>query len=588
MSEQLFRFSPRPNRAHEIHWHDWDAEAFESAQREDKPILLSISAVWCHWCHVMDETSYSHENVIHQINERFIPIRIDNDKRPDINLRYNMGGWPTTAILTPNGEIIHGGTYIPPEQMESLLQQVIQYWDENKDDIKNQLLEPQAPMPNAEETVPENELITQIMDTVREQYDRAYGGIGFAPKFPQVDVWELALTHFTSTGDGWSAQMAIRTLDAMAGSGIFDPIEGGFFRYSTTREWTVPHFEKMLEDNALMAKLYLKAFQILGDETYQQVANAILSWANQKLLNPNGLWGGSQDADEEYYQLDEEERAKRPTPFVDPVVHTNWNAYMISAQLLGAALINPEQYASTALTALEALWDMMWSPGEGLYHYYTDEVAQLPGLFTDITAVAQALVDAYEYTGDDIYLERTHQLIEWADEHLRDETTYVDQPIQENALGRMRHPQKLLPENSLMARTLQRLALIEDRPEYTGRARQIIQAFSSVAKEQGIFAAAWALAADRLDAPEMTATVVESPQRHANDLRQAMFGVYDRNRIIRTWKVGTPSFQASGYPDLPMPALYICRGQACASPVSTPEEIINALQELAGASPEEI
>ena len=130
-----FHFSPRPNRAHEIRWRPWSPEAFEEARREDKPILLAISAVWCHWCHVMDETTYSDEQVIRLINERFVPVRVDNDQRPDVNARYNMGGWPTTAFLTPDGEVLSGATYVPPEQFRQALEQVSSYYREHRDDI---------------------------------------------------------------------------------------------------------------------------------------------------------------------------------------------------------------------------------------------------------------------------------------------------------------------------------------------------------------------------------------------------------------------------------------------------------------------
>jgi len=134
-----FHFSPRPNRAGEIAWNEWSAQAFERAQREDKPVLLGISAVWCHWCHVMDETSYSDPAVIQVINDRFVPIRVDNDQRPDINARYNMGGWPTTAFLTPNGEVMAGMTYVPPDQMRDVLNQVSTYYRDNKQDIEHKL-----------------------------------------------------------------------------------------------------------------------------------------------------------------------------------------------------------------------------------------------------------------------------------------------------------------------------------------------------------------------------------------------------------------------------------------------------------------
>src|SRR5205814_7820371 len=139
MADKTFHFSPRPNRANEIAWQEWSSDAFEKAQREDKPLLLDISAVWCHWCHVMDETSYSDPEIISLINDRFVALRVDNDQRPDINARYNMGGWPTTAFLTPAGEVMAGMTYIPPDQMRDVLNQVSTYYKDNKASIEQKI-----------------------------------------------------------------------------------------------------------------------------------------------------------------------------------------------------------------------------------------------------------------------------------------------------------------------------------------------------------------------------------------------------------------------------------------------------------------
>ncbi len=587
MAEPTFRFSPRPNRAQEIDWHEWNQDTFQQAHAEDKPVLLSISAVWCHWCHMMDETTYSDAQIIARINSDFIPVRIDNDQRPDINQRYNMGGWPTTAFLTPSGEIITGGTYVAPEQMGPLLDQVVQYWEEHKEEIRDQLTPPAPAKLNLQAQAPAPESITKIMDTIRQQFDRAYGGLGVAPKFPQVDVWDLSLIFFTATGDGWAAGMTVRTLDAMAGSALYDAVAGGFFRYSTTREWTIPHFEKMLEENAQLARLYMHAYQVLGDETYRQLADQVLTWANKFLLNMNGLWGGSQDADEEYYRLPQEERDKRPAPFVDPVVHTSWNAQMISAQLMAAALINPTVYSPIALTALEALWDRMWDETAGLYHYENGD-AELAGLLTDVAQFLNACIDGYEFTGDTVYLDRARTLIDYADRVLRaDNGAFYDQVDNPHAPGRLQHRQQPINENALMAKAFLRLGTITEDDQWTGRGRSLIAAFAPVAEEQGVFGALWAIVADRAQAPLLTATVVESHHRSGTALRQAIFGLFDRNRIVRTWPVGSENFSQSGYPEIPMPALYLCQGQTCAPAVTDPQGILEALQKLNAPAPEQ-
>ena len=161
-----FRFSPRPNRASEINWVEWGDAAFALARQRDVPVLLAISAVWCHWCHVMDETSYSAEDIIRMINEGYVAIRVDNDERPDVNRRYNMGGWPTTAFLAPSGEIIHGGTYVPPEEMFRTLLAVSELWSTQKEDIQRRVTQANE-KESAARASKSGELTREIVDTVR-------------------------------------------------------------------------------------------------------------------------------------------------------------------------------------------------------------------------------------------------------------------------------------------------------------------------------------------------------------------------------------------------------------------------------------
>src|SRR2546422_2637208 len=255
MSEaaQEFPFSPGRTGPWEITGHAWSPEAFDAAREPGRPILLSISAVWCHWCHVMDETTYSHPSVIDIINREFVPVRVDNDVRPDINQRYNMGGWPTTAFLTASGDILTGGTYLPPDQMASSLIRVADYYRANQTDIASRVLEARKRAASGvARSVGELEpgLVDTILDAVKSAYDPEYGGFGNAPKFPQVDAILLLLEQSVLRSDDQLRRMAVHTLEQMTGGGTYDHVEEGFFRYSTTQDWSVPHFEKMLEDHA--------------------------------------------------------------------------------------------------------------------------------------------------------------------------------------------------------------------------------------------------------------------------------------------------------------------------------------------------
>lgn len=263
-----FHFSPRPNRAREVEWREWGAEAFKEAQEQDKLILLDIGAVWCHWCHVMDETTYSDPQVIRLLNERFIPLRVDNDERPDVNRRYNMGGWPTTAVLTPTGEALTGATYMPANEMTQMLVQLSEAYKQAKEAILSKAREVdvrrEAMLTNRGAAHGElsDDIVTNVRKALKEGFDTLYGGFGDAPKFPAWEALELALATYHETGDEDYRALVTITLKRVLMGEMYDPVEGGFFRYATQRDWTVPHYEKMLEDNARWLNLLMHAYQV--------------------------------------------------------------------------------------------------------------------------------------------------------------------------------------------------------------------------------------------------------------------------------------------------------------------------------------
>jgi len=285
-----------------IQWLEWSKESFEKARAEGKPILLDIKGSWCHWCHVMDDTSYSDPAIVDALNKKFVPIRVDTDKRPDVNRRYNMGGWPTTAFLDGEGKIITGGTYIPPEQLREVIRSVLDLYAKNKGKVRSKLEPPRIPRATTDpltESIPKD-----IATSIAVNFDIDYGGFGFEPKFPQTDSLELALVRYRYHGEKEMLTVVNRTLEKMGKGGLYDHVEDGFFRYSTTRDWTIPHFEKMAEDNARLLATYLKAYQITGNPFFKEKAEGILRYVQSKLADlEKGGFYGSQDADEEYYKL---------------------------------------------------------------------------------------------------------------------------------------------------------------------------------------------------------------------------------------------------------------------------------------------
>jgi uncharacterized protein YyaL (SSP411 family) len=538
-------------------------------------VLLSLSAVWCHWCHVMDETSYSDPSNIAFINQHFIPVRVDNDVRPDINARYNMGGWPTTAVLTPQGEVLTGGTYFPPDALAQVLNQALTYFRQHEAELRDRSLTPPRLDPDPVPVPPAAEGVSEILAAISQQYDRAYGGIGAQPKFPMPEIWECLLARYAFWGETWAGGMAVRTLDVMAGGALYDTVEGGFFRYSTTREWSVPHFEKMLDDNARLLTLYLHAFQATGDESYRQLAKHLADWMERRLLQPTGLFAGSQDADEEYYRLGAEDRAKRAAPAVDPTAYAGPNALAVSALLLASTLVDP-LYRALALTALEGVFDTLWTP-EGIRH--DDREGSVVNWLGDLVAVGHAALDAYELTGDPAHLKRARLVVDTMDRTLTDaHPGYFDSPWRPDGVGRLAARQKPLNENVEAARLIRRLGRLDQNAAMVERSAGWLGAFLPVARRLGAYAAGWALGATAFALPLLEFKLAVPHPEEGLDLRQAVYTLYYPERLLRVIGPDDPERDELGL-DRDAPAtLYVCQGTRCGAPVRRAEDVGPALK----------
>jgi uncharacterized protein YyaL (SSP411 family) len=288
-----------------IDWYPFGPEAFEAANRESKPILLDIGAVWCHWCHVIDRESYENDDIAQLINQYFIPVKVDRDERPDVDARYQQvvasmtgqGGWPLTAFLAPDGRVIYGGTYYPPETMKTLLNRIHQLWEERKGEILSEPFEVPAPTPIGDDGI-SAAFVERILANARSSYDGEHGGFGTQPKFPHFSTLELLMTHTFHHPDDTDLQMIRNTLTHMAQGGVYDQLAGGFHRYSVDRVWHVPHFEKMAYDNAEALVAFTWGARLTGDPAFANTAKDILAWVTRDLSDAGqGGFYASQDAD---------------------------------------------------------------------------------------------------------------------------------------------------------------------------------------------------------------------------------------------------------------------------------------------------
>ena len=302
-----------------VDWYPWGSEALERARADDKPILLSVGYSACHWCHVMERESFENADIAAMMNERFVSVKVDREERPDIDSIYmtavqamtGHGGWPMTVFLTPEGKPFYGGTYFPPEDRGGMpsfprvLTAISDAYDNSRGDVlqtTEQLLDRMRQMSAVAQPALEPltlDVMRQAARKVASEFDDRNGGVGMQPKFPQPMTYEFLLRHHQRAGDADALGMAELTLQRMALGGIYDQIGGGFHRYSTDAFWLVPHFEKMLYDNALLVRLYLHAYQITGNPLYRRIVEETLDYVLREMTSPEGGFYSAQDADSE-------------------------------------------------------------------------------------------------------------------------------------------------------------------------------------------------------------------------------------------------------------------------------------------------
>ena len=591
VSEKLktLRFSSRPNRAAEISWAEWGDEPFERAAAESKPVLLAISAVWCHWCHVMDETTYSDPGVIRMLNEDYVPVRVDTDMRPDVNKRYNQGGWPSVAILTPEGFVLVGTTYLPPEEMLSLLGKVSGYCRANNDRIAEEVrsfLAAEAKKGEPAGAEPGPAVRRWVLDKIAAGVDRQFGGLGSAPKFPQVDTLALALDGFLDGGDRALLEYVETTLHAFGDRGMYDQVEGGFFRYSVDRDFSTPHFEKMLEDNAKLIRIYLRAYGVTGDAYYRDKAEHAAAYVAQTLSDGQKVFYGSQDADEEYYQLDAEARSGLTTPFVDRTVYTDLNAMAASAFIHAGIVLERDDYLRLGLAALEGSLGC-WKKGQGLCHYRTDAGPQLWGLLNDQAYTVEALLEAFEATGDDAYIGKAMTLAdEMIANHQDAEGGFFDLALFLNHLpGNLRFRAKELPANAQAARVLILLSEVTGRADYLELAAGALKLFGAIYREHGLFAADYARSVELLlHGPTDVLLVGPREDGRVKTLARAAWSSGVPNLLVNQIDPSLPpaaEHNIMGMGEMPEnPTASVCKGRTCLKTVGDAEQLSATLRSL--------
>lgn len=588
-----FRFSPRPNRASEINWREWGAEAFELAEEQGKLVLLAISAVWCHWCHVMDETTYSDPGVIEKINSDYVPVRVDSDRRPDINRRYNQGGWPSTVFLVPSGAAVTGLTFAPPPQMLTILDRLGKGYGKEKEavdieaaeraEMERELYLASEPGKAIDRRAP-----AEVEGWVLAAWDKGYGGVGSAPKFPPVGAVEFALWRYVETGNHSLESFAVSTLDGMRNGELFDTVEGGFFRYATGRDWSAPHYEKMLGDNADLAWLYLCASVALGRDDYAETARLTIDYVLSNLLDDErrGFYG-SQDADEDYYQRDAGGRAQIERPPVDGTIYTDSTAQMVSALVLASAVFEDPGLLAIAERVADALWRAGFRHAVGVCHFFdaADGRPRLWGQPSDQVYLLKAMLELYQATAGVRFLERSAELgATLVDRHVSGHGWLVEAGLPDGGIAAAApdSPEDLpdIVVNAVGARALAALGELAPEGGFGEAAERILASHGERYKQYTYFSAGYAMATGIFAEGFIEVRVSrDADEESRRRVTAAAVAAFNPRKIVRPETV-EDFLQAEDAADAPPPAAVVCSPGRCV-PVGEAGELAGVLGTIA-------
>jgi uncharacterized protein len=612
-----------------VDWYPWGEEAFAKGRAEDKPILLSVGYAACHWCHVMEHESFEDDETAALMNERFVNVKVDREERPDVDSLYmdavvaltGHGGWPMTVFLTPDGEPFLGGTYYPPEPRHGLpsFRQVLVAVSEAFRDRRGDVATQAAALVEAvsREVAPSGEPLTesllgQASRNLRAQFDAEWGGWGGAPKFPQPSVLEFLL-RMHLRGDDDALPMVTATLDAMAVGGMYDLLGGGFHRYSVDRQWLVPHFEKMLYDNALLAPAYLHAWVVTGTERYRRVAEETLDYLLRELRLPEGGFASAQDADtdgvegltftwtaedgvrEELLQpfehgrsiirgeLDEDERRRlfelreqRPKPARDDKAIAAWNGLALAALAEAGRRLERDDYLDAARALGEFLLGPLSTEDGRLHRTFRAGQAKGTGYLEDYADVAHGLLELHVATGELRWLEEANRLACLAVEVFADEERggfYLSPADGEELVARKKdlEDQPTPSGNSMLASVLVRLSRIYGDEELERKAVGVFRLLhGAMARVPLAFGHALSALDLHFSTPREIAIIgpVDSP------VALAALDPFQPNTVVAVGpSEEVPLLAGKGLVN-GEPAVYVCERFACQAPVTDPQALV--------------
>ena len=522
----------------DIRWQHFDTATLEAAAAADRPVLMVLTVPWCQHCRELMATSFADPQIAARVDDDFVPVHVDAERRPDVNQRYGTGGWPTIAWLTPDGELITHANFLDAEQLGAQLDRVSAAWRERKQDIQQGLQELWA-NEAAQATRDGGKLRRQMTDDVAlaiyEKLDHRHGGFGEGSKFPHPEALDFALVQVSKRGDARMREVVELTLDRMMESPVHDHVDGGFFRYSRTPDWHTPNYEKLLDQNALVLRAYLEGYQVFEKDSYRRAAEGIVEWMLTSMRDAEtGAFAGSQNGDPDYYTGNADDRNRRPQPTLDHTVYCNANAVAVSSLLKAAAVLQQPHWHDHAMATLRFLMGNLYD-GREVYHYW-DGTYHLPGMLGDQAYLIRALIDASQNTGDTDFLLPAEAIADRVIARQKSPTGgFYDILHQPGHHGSMRRRNRSILDNATMAESLVRLSYLSRRPELYTEAVVALESFAADYKEYGYYVAGYGRAVDLVFYEPLFVTIIgDRDQEAAAELRRAALATYVPSRIVQT------------------------------------------------------
>jgi uncharacterized protein len=561
-----------------INWQPWSDSVFAQAQKEGRFVLLNLGAVWCHWCHVMDEITYRDPKVIELIRSHYIPVWVDEDSRPDLSNRYEDYGWPATIVFgADRGEIVKRRGYIPPRPMASMLQAIVD------DPTPGPSVVAELELTPTDEAALTAEARNKLRQVLIDTYDHGNRGWGTIQKWLNWDIIEYCMSE-TLRGNKEFECMARETLAAQLN--LMDPVWGGVYQYSTDGDWQHPHFEKIMQMQAEDLRIYAEAYALWHDNTYLQAANQIRGYLTNFLTSLEGAFYTSQDADlvpgehgGEYFQLSDAKRRQRGIPRIDTHIYSRENGWAINALATLYAVTGEQEYLDDAIRAANWIIAHRALPGGGFRH---DEKVPVGPYLGDTLFMGRAFLTLYAVTSDRAWLRWAEEAVEFMSTNFKADTGYITSAGPAELKSK---PQ--VDENVYVTRLANLLHRYTGKAEYAQIAEHAMRFLSTpgVADRRGFLVAGILLADREIGTAPLHLAIVG---RKGDPAARALFATALKQpatyKRVEWWDknegaLPNPDVQ---YPELEQAAAFLCTDRSCSAPIFSPDKVSS----LVGRSPQ--